>query len=685
MYCLLKAPQGEGLTLDIPHPFVHNNPYQIPPSYVQLILLVSIIVRKTLILALFLCIGLTAMCQDDAADKRGLLMNACAFEPEADALILYDRGVLTINNDCSLHLDRQLCIKFFKDKKIDKTLSDIAFYPSSSFAQYARFTITTIDIDPTTKGIVNREVTTKVTNLHLDQSTIRMRKGMLLKISYTINFPYDEKIPDWRFQQASYPTDFTSLKLSIPEPVTLKTSLEGSFTPDISNSSEVAKQTHISSEMAPLKVRENEYQFNQLPSQKKEAFSGNSPSELERLAFHVVSVTQGGTTKKDFCARQVDKIVETLSIKADYLPRLSEDLPIKADYDRRIKSLTDPEEKIARIYDLVRRHITWDRIDTFSARSLAKVWQDKKGNSTEINLALVKVLTDYGYDASPMLVSTRANGQVDTANVALSDFDRTVAYLKLGEKVIVLDATSRYFDYPLLSSGLLNSTGLLISMDLHRWVQVTDNKNYYKNSVILLGHLMGDTTFMTNVYVNSTGYAKAEHVEIYERDSLKGIRNYFERGNKAIHFKHFIVANEYVDTLPLAQEFDIRIPPVKTDNLYGIAPTSFAIPDTLFTISEDRKSPVNFGYRQQYDLVSECSFPERYEIYLMPNNVSMSSVNGNVHYEREYHNNSTNFSMKQTLLIDKSNFTLKEAAELAKFLRKIDNLQKQQVVLKRLN
>jgi hypothetical protein len=643
-----------------------------------------ITVRKSLFLALFLCIGLTAICQEDAADRRGLLITKCSFEPDAEVMVLSDKGEISVNTDFSIRYDRQLTIKFFKDQKLDKAISDLVFYPCATFSRYTKVTASTVDIDPTTKGTVVRDATSKVTSTHLDQSTIRMRKGMLIKISYSVSFPYDEKIPDWRFQ-SYYSTEHAELQVGIPEQINMKTSLEGTFTPDIEHNTDVTRQMNISGAIQPVKVRQIEYQFNQLASRHHEAFSANSPSELEHLSFHLISVSLTGVTKKDFGTQQVNKIVEKLSLAPDYLSRISEELAIKSDYDRRIRSLTDPEERLARIYDLVRRHITWDRVDTLSARPLAKVWLDKKGNSTEINLALVKLLNDYGYDAVPMLASTRTNGKIDTNTVALSDFDRTVAHVRMGEKVVILDATARYFDYPMLSSSLLNTTGLLLSMDHNRWVNIEDNKTYYKNSVILLGHLMGDTTFMTNVYVNSTGYAKAEHVEIYERDSLKGIRNYFERGNKAIHFKHFIVANEYVDTLPLAQEFDIRTPPVKNDNLYGIAPTSFALPDTLFTITDDRKSPVNFGYKQQYDLVSEFSFPERYEIYLMPNNMSMSSVNGNVHFEREYHNNTTSFSMKQTLLIDKSNFSHQESIELAKFLRKIDNLQKQQVVLKRLN
>lgn len=629
-----------------------------------------------------LCAGLTAACQDEALDRRGLLMNVCNYEPDAEALILSDRGELSVSNDYSIRMDRTLTIKFFREQKLDKKISDIVFYPCASLARYTRLSISTVDIDQTTKAAVTREVARPAT-AHLEQTNVRIRRGMLLKVSYSITLPYDEKLPAWRFQ-AVYPTEHTEFRMNMPEAVNMQAVLAGTFTLDINNTRETARQMHLNGEMQPAKVRETEYQFNQLPSWRGEAYSGNSATDMEHLSMYISSVSTGGDVKKGLGARQVNKIVEELSVRADYLPRLSAELPIKSDYDKRIRSLTNEQEKLARIYDLVRRQLTWDGRDSLSARPLAKVWLEKKGNSTEINLALIRLLTEYGYEATPLLVSTREHGRVDTMATALADFDRTVAHVRMGDSAVILDATARYYEYPMIPASLLNSWGLLVSTDPHRWVYIQDKKTSYRNNVILLGHLTGDSSYLTNVYVNSTGYAKAEHVTIYERDSLRGIRDYFERGNKALRMKHFIVANEWVDTLPLAQEFDIRIPPVKNDNLYGIIPTPFAVPDTLFTLGSERKSPVNFGYRQQYDLVSEFSFPERYEIYLLPNNVQISAVNGNVHFEREFHNSTTNFSLKQSLVIDKTYFTVPEALELAKFLRKIENLQKQQVVLKRL-
>ena len=540
-----------------------------------------------------------------------------------------------------------------------------------------------LEMDPTTKSLIPHEYTNRINSTHIDQLGIKVKEGELLEVSYSINFPYDEKIVNWRFQ-SQYPTEFSSVKLSIPEVMKMKEILEGNFDEELQRSNETTRSVRLNNQTQTLTVSEHYYQFNQMPSAMPEPFADHSRYQLMHLHMHIDSVTIGTEVKKGFVEGQMERIVEALSTRADFLLRLGPALDIKSEYDHRIKSVSDREERLARIYDLVRRHITWDRVDSLATgHPLSKVWNDKKGNSTEINLVLVKLLQTYGYDAMPLILSTHTNGPVDTDEVALADFNRTVAYVRFDNRGIVLDATGRYYDYPTIPVSILNTRGILISMDKNRWVEVKDTGSVYKNTVTLLGHLSGDSSFITNVYVNSYAYAKPEHVDILETDSLKGLRRYFERGNKKIQLKHFIAANEWVDTLPLAQEFDIRVPLVKNDNLAGVVPTWFSIPDTLFTITEDRKCDVNFGYRQEYDLVSDFTFPENYEIYLLPNNVQLTALNGSVQFEREYHPGETDFSLRQTLRIGKSHLTKAEGVELAKFLKKINNLNSQQVVLKK--
>jgi hypothetical protein len=623
------------------------------------------------------------MCQDEAGEKAGLLLERCSFDPAAEIMILKDEGEISVNNDYTIRLDRHVTYKFFKDKKLDQRFAETVFYPTPLFEKYYRLNFRSVELDPTNKALIPRDYASRITSTHIEQANIKVKAGSIIEVSYSINFPYDEKISDWRFQ-SSYPTETSSLKIQMPEMVRLKETLESGFNPEVQRSMETPKPFRINNQTQTIKVSERYYQLNQLPSAMPEPFADHSRGQLAHMHLRVASVTKGGEVKDNFVEAQIQHIFESLSTRADFTLRLGPALDIKSDYDRRIRSLSDPKEKLARIYDLVRRHITWDRVDSLSApHTLNRVWMEKKGNSTEINLVLVKLLQTYGYDASPLIVSTRTNGPIDTDEVSINDFNRTVAHVRFGNRNVVLDATGRYHDFPTMPSSILNTRGLLISMDKDRWIDIIDTASLYKNTVTLLGHLSGDSSFLTNVYVNSFGYAKPEHVDILETDSLKGLRKFFERGKQELRLKHFIAANEWVDTLPLAQEFDIRVPLNKTDNLCAIIPTWFSIPDTLFSITDDRHCDVNFGYRQEYDLISEFTFPERYEIYLMPKNFQISGLNGSVHFEREYHPGTTNFSLRQSLVIEKSTFNKADAIELAKFLKKVSILNVQPVVLKR--
>jgi hypothetical protein len=499
-------------------------------------------VRELFFLAAFMLVYMIGICQEEAYEKTGLLLDKCAFEPATEVMVLRDEAEMSVNNDYSLRLDRHITYKFFKEKKIDRQLAGSIFGPSPFFEKYYRLSVRTIELDPGTKSLIPRDYGSRITSTHIDQMGIKVKEGGLLEVSYSINFPYDQKVAAWCFQSL-YPTELSSLKLSIPSVVQIKATLVGGYTPEVEHSAETTKLIRLNNQSQTLPVKESYYQFNQLPSAMTEPFADHSCGQLERLHIHIDSVIKGNEVKKDFIEKQKEDIAENLSTRVDFLLRIGTPIEIRGELDRRIRSVTGREERMARIYDLVRRHLTWDRIDSLVAgRNLNKVWNDKRGNSTEINLILVKLLQTYGYDAAPLIVSTRTNGPIDTEEVSIGDFNRTVAHVNLDGKSIVLDASGRFYDYPAISASILNTHGLLISMGHARWINISDTSSLYKNTVTLLGHLSGDTSFLTNVYVNSYGYAKPEHVDIMETDSLKGLRRYFERGNKGLQLKHFIGA-----------------------------------------------------------------------------------------------------------------------------------------------
>ena len=62
-------------------------------------------------------------------------------------------------------------------------------------------------------------------------------------------------------------------------------------------------------------------------------------------------------------------------------------------------------------------------IQTFYAGDIADAWNERSGNSADINLIILNLLRKAGIPCSPILVSTRNNGQVDEKFLSLSQFN----------------------------------------------------------------------------------------------------------------------------------------------------------------------------------------------------------------------------------------------------------------------
>ena len=68
-------------------------------------------------------------------------------------------------------------------------------------------------------------------------------------------------------------------------------------------------------------------------------------------------------------------------------------------------------ERAALIFNHVKSTMNWNEFYGYSCDvGVRKAYQDKVGNSAEINLMLTAMLRYAGIDANPVLISTRGNG-----------------------------------------------------------------------------------------------------------------------------------------------------------------------------------------------------------------------------------------------------------------------------------
>ena len=254
----------------------------------------------------------------------------------------------------------------------------------------------------------------------------------------------------------------------------------------------------------------------------------------------------------------------------DFGLQLKKEIPRTAELDAELKTLKSSYEKMAFIHKYVKNKMKWNGYDNIWAlEGVKSAWKDKKGTSGEINLILVNLLKDAGLDANPVLVSTLEHGRVNKLVPSSQQFDKVMAYVKINEKsrdkIYVLDATDKLTPSHLIPQDVMFSDGLMLEKpDKHMftwaWKTLWDEKQGFKNSVILQAEIDEQGLMKGVASVNSFGYTRVNRLHDLEQGQDKFVEEYFISDNPVAKIDSFSVTNEDNDSLPLLQRFQFSEP-----------------------------------------------------------------------------------------------------------------------------
>lgn len=125
----------------------------------------------------------------------------------------------------------------------------------------------------------------------------------------------------------------------------------------------------------------------------------------------------------------------------------------------------------------IQHHYTWDgKRSIYTSGSLKSTYNDKQGNSADINYALVVLLKELGFHACPILVSTTDHGVVMPTNPSISSFNYAVAGVEIDGVYHYMDATDKFSEIDLLPYRCLNYKGRTIEYGNCNWVDMTPQK-----------------------------------------------------------------------------------------------------------------------------------------------------------------------------------------------------------------
>ena len=596
-------------------------------------------------------------------DTTDLGMKSCDFEKDANAEVLFDKGVIENNS-----LMRHVRIKIFNQQGVKEANVRILYYSYLTAITLTNFKGETINsengkivITPLGKSqIYNEKINRFITALSCAFPDVKA--GSIIEYEYNI---VDNL--NWYFQ-SDIPTRYSEIKTSFVGTNVFK------YIPHVSQP--FVKNTGQSYEPIQDKAMVN---IHSLPN---EPYMDSRLDNLQHMQY------LGYDRRADNWLTIADLLIDFDAFGGQFGRGLAgqDSIIMKA------RSMKTEDDKIASIFNSVKNRMKWNNITNFfTTDGTIRAWDNKVGNSAEINLCLYHLLKKSGVNAYPMVVSTKSNGKINPFDPNPFSFNNTVVYIPIDTtdannlKYYVLDAASKFNMYNIIPKDQLNTFGFCVDPD-KSYTKTTfiENREPAIQSVFIDAEIKPEGKMTGTAEINSSSYNKSENIRRYVTDGEAKFEDYLCDSDNNINITSLKVQNLAVDSLPFVQDLRFTYNLTGSDSSYiFFNPNFFITPHKNPFLGEDRYSDIDFGYKNNAALSGIFKTPEGYKIYSVPKNTVLIMPDTSIIFRRTVNQQDSTVTVRYTVIYKKTIYFKKDYPPFYQFFKKMYELLNEQIVLKK--
>ncbi len=522
-----------------------------------------------------------------------------------------------------------------------------------------------------------------------------VKVGTVIEYSYRIISDFTFNLQSWQFQ-TTIPTIWSEYKISIPEYFNYKQLSQGyipfviseqsSTTGSIiltSRSGRNSVNSTFSSDKIDYRKNMSRWAAKDISAFKSESFMTTYKDFISKIEFELAS------TKMPYDVyNPVMDTWKTLTKKMLASEKFG--LPLKKrgfikDIVETIQSVnTSPEAQIQAIYNHVKSKVKWNEDYSFYVtNTLKKAYQEGSGNSADINLLLVNMLKQAGYDANPVILSTRNHGRINKMYPILSKFNYVIAHVQIKDKEYLLDATEPFLPINTLPYNCQNGEGYLINKTNSKWVALRHNEkqsHFTQVNLIFTDDLEVAGT-VNNSYV---GYEALEVRNELKELGREGFIKELKESNEELEISNYEISNVKKLTENVKEKYEIAPEDyiVNAGSLIYIDPLlNTKTKENPFKL-EKREYPVDFGCPTSETYMITFDIPKGYVVEEVPKNtlVRLSNNGGQFKYIVNVMNNKV--TVVSTISINQTMFLADEYEYIKAFFEHIVTKQAEKIVLK---
>lgn len=639
--------------------------------------------RKTI--ALIAMIGLTmpVLAQRDkdipafgTVEKADLLNRECDFDKDAEAVVLFDAAEAYADMMGQIELVRHIRIKILKDKGLKSADIRIPFHAYRNDESIKGLTAQTYNLDAAGNIVITKVEKKLVYEKPLDKrysehvfTFPEVKAGSIIEYKYTHT---NIGLADWYFQR-SIPVKYSRYRVDLPEEI--------EFT---CNALAVLPVQQKSENKGRRNVKT--LSMTNVPPLRDEPYITCDDDYLQRIETKLIAVNAPGVPRRSL-VNTWPQVIRFLAEDEDFGVQMKRDIPRTTDLDSALKKVSDPYQRMTTIHQYVRKNMEWNNYGSIWAlNGVRAAWKDKKGTSGEINLILVNLLKDAGLKASPLLVSTRQNGRINTSFAHYRNFNKVVAHVTIGDRVYVLDATEKYTPANLIPYDLMYSEGLVIEkIDTWDWGWrvLWDEKPHFRETVILRADIDEQGSMNGSASVTSYDYSRVNRMPVLKQGKDKFIEKFFTSTNAGVKIDSITLENEQEDSLPLNQTFKFTQPINSSGDYKYFSVNLFTGLEKNPFVADNRFSDVFFGTNQNYQIVANVTIPESYEFETLPKSVRMIMPDTSISITRRVNADNNTMAVRISLEFKKPFYTPEEYPDFKEFYKQLYALLNEQYAIRK--
>ncbi len=337
-------------------------------------------------------------------------------------------------------------------------------------------------------------------------------------------------------------------------------------------------------------------------------------------------------------------------------------------------------------YNFIKKRFVWNGLDRkYINTSLREAYNDATGNSADINLSLVVMLKNLGFDAYPVVLSTRDNGIIYPVHPSLSRFNYVVALVKLDNKDYLMDATEPLSEINLLPVRCINDKGWIVDETKSGWIDPMQDKSYKEASQYNL-KLTPDLSFNGSIEIQDDEYAAyLSRKKIKKFNDTTEFIQSLQKDNPGLSITGSRLSNIDTTGTKLDEKFDVVINDYteKAGDLVYFTPLFYETTTENPFKLENRQYPVEFDYPSNTFQNVVIEIPDTYTIETLPKGIIINLPDKSARYVYNVNAIGNKIMVSSQFNVKKMLYLPDEYETLKKLFSMIVSKQNEKIVLKK--